>query len=63
MEGASMSGELSVAFNDAWVGFVNFDELFEVLDPEGGKRRSAFVIDAVDGQSSVFRVHLERNIQ
>ncbi len=50
----SMSTELPVAFNAAWIGAVNLDELFEALDPEGGKRSGP--------RSLAFRAHSEGDI-
>jgi hypothetical protein len=55
-----VSAELAVALDYARIGFVDFDELFEVLDAEAVKRDRAAVVDGMDGQASVFGVSLSR---
>ena len=55
-----MSAELSIAFNDARFGFVDFDELNEVLDAEAGKHSRALVVEVI-GKSEANRIICFRN--
>jgi hypothetical protein len=54
--------DFAIAFHYRRIGFVDLDETFEVLDPEVGKGGRALVVDAVDSEPAVFRVHFESDV-
>src|ERR1700761_3243321 len=52
----------ALALHDGRIGLMDFDEFFKVFDSKAGKACRALVVDAIDGQASVFRVHFKRDI-